>query len=161
MTNEPRAIELLHDPRLLDRIVEDFSRCGVVGQLILMRWKLFPVGEIGTAATILLSTEVLLPLERSHVPAGDCTGSGGPVAPERILPEAKLTMRVAGGDDFFIRRDREADEVSILGLLQFRGTHPTADKCSRGSRPAFRRQWPAICCRGLKQQRLFPQECRA
>jgi hypothetical protein len=25
------AIELLHDPRLLDRIVEDFSRCGVVG----------------------------------------------------------------------------------------------------------------------------------
>jgi hypothetical protein len=26
------ALELLHDPRLLDRILEDFARCGVVGE---------------------------------------------------------------------------------------------------------------------------------
>jgi hypothetical protein len=34
MTNEERAaaMELLRDPRLLERIVEDFARCGVVGE---------------------------------------------------------------------------------------------------------------------------------
>ena len=34
MTDEERAaaMELLRDPRLLERIVEDFARCGVVGE---------------------------------------------------------------------------------------------------------------------------------
>ena len=34
MTDDERAaaMELLRDPRLLDRIVEDFARCGVVGE---------------------------------------------------------------------------------------------------------------------------------
>jgi type IV secretory pathway ATPase VirB11/archaellum biosynthesis ATPase len=34
MTGDERAeaMELLRDPRLLDRIVEDFARCGVVGE---------------------------------------------------------------------------------------------------------------------------------
>jgi type IV secretory pathway ATPase VirB11/archaellum biosynthesis ATPase len=34
LTEEERtaALELLHDPRLLDRILADFERCGVVGE---------------------------------------------------------------------------------------------------------------------------------
>ena len=34
MTEEERsaAMELLRDPRLVERIVEDFARCGVVGE---------------------------------------------------------------------------------------------------------------------------------
>jgi DNA primase catalytic core len=115
MTEEERtaALELLTDPRLLDRIVEDFARCGVVGE---ETNKL--VGYLGAVSRHL--GEPLAVIVQSSSAAGKSSLMDAVLA--FVPEEQRVQYSAMTGQSLFYMGERDLKH-KVLAIVEEEGAH--------------------------------------
>ena len=115
-TEEREALELLRDPRLLERVLEDFERCGVVGE------------ETNKLAAYLAATSRLLEQPLAVV-VQSSSAAGKSSLLEAVLDllpeEARVKYSAVTGQSLFYLRDGDLSH-KVLAVVEERGAERAA-----------------------------------